>query len=159
MLNTNATHGANFIFTVSSNKLKTAEFFVNEFTGLGMSFTEVVPHLYQGQQVKRPGDLLTFNDISLTIIMDEEYATLQEIYDFMAVTTKDVNSNTLEWNSNFTGLLYAATNRNNFKKKIEFKNCWFKDMNDVVFSTSLTEDTPVLITVTLAYDSYSIQDV
>lgn len=159
MLNTNATHGANFIFTMSSNKLQTASFFVNEFTGLGMSFSEIVPHLWQGQQVKRPGDLLTFNDMSLTILMDEDYGTLQEIYDFMAVTTKDMESNNLEWDSNFTGVLYLSTNRNNLKKKIEFKNCWFKDMNDVVLSTTLTEDTPVLITITVACDSYTIQDV
>lgn len=159
MLNTNLTHGANFIFTMSSEKLQAVTFFVTEFTGLGMQFSELTQQQWQGQTIKRPGNTLTFNDVVLQVLMDEDYETLQEIYNVMAVTQNNFEKNQSFWNTNFTGILYGATNRNNFKKKIEFHNCWFKDMTDVVFSAALTEDTPILINVTLAFDSYEITNV
>jgi hypothetical protein len=144
---------------MSSEKLQNISFSVVEFSGLGMQFTEITQVLWQGQMVKRPGNTLVFNDVILQLLMDEDYTSLQEIYDVMAVTQNNFAANTSHWNSDFTGVLYTSTNRNNLKKKIEFSHCWFKDITDVVFAANLNEDTPVNINVTLAFDSYTISDV
>lgn len=157
MSNTNVTQSSNFIFSLTSNKLKQLDFYVTEFTGLGLSFTEVTPNAYMGQIIKRPGDTITFNDITLQVVVDEDYEVLQEIYDSI-MSVKNIAENTIDWNQTFGGILYAASNRNNFKKKIEFTNCWIKDVGDLILTTTQTTADPVILTVTLAFDSYEISD-
>ena len=153
--NLNQTHQANFIFKLSDNKLNTFEFFINEFSGLGLTLNEAPGQFWQGIGIKRPGDFLTFNDISLQVIVDEDYEVLVEIINyFNAVRSLDPNK--LDWNHNFTGTLFATTNKNNFKKKFNFFNCWIKDMSDFTFSTNQTDDVPIILSVTMAFDYYTI---
>lgn len=158
MLSTNIADQANWIFTVSDPNIRTMEFFVNEFSGMGMSLSDISPNEYAGQIVKRPGDLITFGDLNLQVIMDENFDSLKEIIDFMQ-TIKNTQTNVIDWNSSFTGILYAASNKNNFKKKFEFKHCWIRDLADINFMSTTSASTPVIVPVTVAYDTYSVSSI
>lgn len=159
MHNPNVTQASNFLF-VMSNETKHIQFFVQEFSGLGISFNEVDNQTYMGQRIKRPGDLLTFNDITLTVIIDEDLDVLEEAYNFMAAGgLKDVVTNELNWNNLFTGFLHLSTNRNNFKKTIKFDNCWIRELGDLNFQSTQGEVSPMITSIIIAFDAYTIENV
>ena len=157
MNNPNISQAANFLF-VMSNDIKHLQFFVQEFSGLGISFSEVDNQTYFGQRIKRAGDVLTFNDISLTVMVDEDLNILEDAYNFMAKGLKNVEKNEINWNNIFTGVLHLSTNRNNYHKTITFENCWIRELGDINFSTTQGEVSPITTQVTIAFDAYDITD-
>lgn len=156
--NANLTQAANFSL-VLSNDIRTVEFFVQEFTGLGLQFNTVPGLNFFSQEIKRPGDLLVFTDATLSVIVDEDLSVLDELYDMLAVRTHDVDQNIIDWNNIFTGILNLSTNRNNFRKKIVFENCWIKEMGDISLTTTQAEPSPIAINVTLSFDFYTLSTI
>ena len=156
MKNVNLNQVANFIFTLT-NKTSQVEFFVQEFSGLGISFNSIEQY-YQGIMVKRPGDSLTFTDINLQVLVDEDLTVLTELYDY-AKAMKDITTNDIDWDYMFTGNLYGTSNRNWFNKRFEFKNCWIREFSDLSFQSTQTENTPLIVPVTISCDYYEIFDV
>ena len=158
MHHSNATQAGNFRF-VMSNDFKHTEFFATSFSGLGLSFNDAPSQNYFGHRVRRPGDELTFNDITLAVIMDEDFDVLEELYATLATGTRNVEESTINWNNIFNAVLHLSTNRNNINKRITFENCWVREMGDIEFNTTEAETSVVTVSVTLSFDSYSIESV
>lgn len=155
--NTNVTHSANFRF-IMSNQIEEVEFYIQEFNGLGMSLQETNPQAYMGQLIKRPGDTITFNDLQLQVLVDEEYDIVEQLYNWIE-RTRGISENILDWNYNFTGVLFLKTNRNNIQKKIIFSDCWIRDMGDLIFQANQQDASPIIVPVTIVYNYYKIENV
>lgn len=157
MHTSNTTQAANFKF-VMTNDLMHTEFFVQSFSGLGLGFGQVDRQWF-GHTVKRPGDAITFNDISLTVIIDEELEVLEELYNTMAAGTRIVETSVITWENIFEGILHLSTNRNNVNKRIRFENCWIKDMGDLSYSATDNEAVVLTVNISVPFDSYTIETV
>ncbi len=154
--NVNITNQTNFIFTLDLST-KQLQFGVQEFSGMGMSISEI-NEAWMSKQSSRPGDSLTWNPVSITVIVDEEFKAFQEAYDFLQ-SMKSEPENTIDWNRNFTGHLYATTNRSNFKKKFILHDCWISSFSDLDFSATTEDSTPMTLTLEVQYSWYEIKDI
>jgi len=152
----NTLYAPNFTFLLSSNKLKNLEFRVQSFTALGITLDEYVRY-WNSVQITRPGDTMTFNEASMTILLDEELTILEDLYDYL-FRIKDFVENELD-DDDWTGTLITATNRNNFNKKFIFKNCWIKSFNDITFTSTETSNTPLTTDISIVYSHYTIENI
>lgn len=153
--NTNTLSAQNFIFLLSSNKLKDVEFRVQSFSGLGISLGENVRY-WNSLQFTAPGDSMIFNDLTLSVLVDENMNVIETLYDYV-FRIKDFTGNELstdEW----TGTLFTSDNRNNYSKKFTFNDCWIKSFSDLAFSSVETSADPLTIDLTVAYSYYTIAD-
>lgn len=151
----NVTQSTDYKFIMSNDFMHT-EFFVQTFSGLGMSFGQIDREFF-GHTVKRPGDNITFNDLSLTVILDEELEVLEELYNTMAAKTRVVATSEITWTNLFEGILHLSTNRNNIRKRIRFENCWIKDIGDISYSAIDVEASIITTSVGIPFDSYTIE--
>ncbi len=153
--NTNTINASNFVFLLSSNKLKNLEFRLQSFTGLGINLGEVVRY-WNSLNHTVPGDSMIFNDLTLTALVDEDMIIIEDLYDYM-FRIKDFDNNDLnieEW----TGTLFTSTNKNNYSKRFIFYNCWIKSFSDLNFSTTATDSEPLTVDLTVNYTYYIIKD-
>ena len=153
MNNVNISQVANFTFTMI-NPLKTIEFYIQEFSGLGVSLN-TIEQPYQGITAKRAGATLTYNEIQLTVLLDEEMQAFEEAYNYM-LATSNVETNEIDWQHTFTGILKPTNNKNWFIKKFELMDCWISSISDLNFSTNQTENAPITIPITIMFDYYTM---
>ena len=158
MTNPNISQTSNFKF-IMNQKTRNVEFHLNDFQGLGMTVQESEGQHYMGWKAKRPGDNITFNDLTIQVNMDSEFKALQECWDYMDKMAGILSENReLDWNYTFEGILLPTSNKNNFNKKITLQNCWIRDVADLQLNYTQTEATPIILPVTIAYDSYKMED-
>lgn len=153
--NTNTISAPNYIFLLSSNKLKELEFRVQSFSGLGISLGENVRY-WQSLTIVRPGDTMVFNEMNLTILVDENLSIINDLYDYL-FRIKDYDENTLS-SEDWTGTLIVSNNRNNTTKKFTFKDCWIKSFTDLEFTSTESSNTPLTTSITVTFSHYTITD-
>lgn len=103
----------------------------------------------------RPGDSLTFNDLSLTVLCDEDLNAYKEIYTYII---KSANPNTGELDISspvFDSTLFLMTNKNNVQHKIVFYNSFFKEIGDLQFETTSSEDEQLTFTIGLGFSFFN----
>lgn len=155
MDNVNLTHNANYYFVMGAlnNNVKQIEFHVQSFSGIGLLLNEIeMP--YMSLQMKRPGDRLTWNPLTLEVIIDQNYEVLQELYNYLT-TLHDPDANILD-TADFNSELILTNNKNNPHKVIQFQNSWISSYSDIQLSVNQTEAVPFLLTVEVQYDWYRI---
>lgn len=158
MQDSNLTYGANYYFLLGSpmDGLREIEFHVQSFSGIGLLLNEMeLPYL--SLVSKYPGDRLTWNPLQLEVLIDQEYAVLQQLYNYIT-TLHNPNLNVLDM-ANFQSELHLTTNKNNPHKVIKFHNSWISSYSDIQETVNLTENNPLLMTVEVQYDWYEIMDV
>lgn len=154
MENVNPASSNSFRF-VLTNEIKQIEFFVQSFTGLGLSLTENMQS-YSSQTTKRPGDTLVYSNVSLQVLLDEDFSVFTEAYNFL-MSLKNLD-NEIDWNHNFTGHLFLYTNRNHLKKKFVLSECWISSIGDLTLSSTYAEHTAIILPLEIAYDFYTFED-
>jgi len=157
MDNQSLTHSANYQFILSHPETNNITFFVQGFTGLGFQFQEVNTPWF-GQNVKRPGDVINFNNITLEVVMDEKFKALEDIHTIMKKSRDIYNGkNKIDWNNSYTGILNLISSKNNPVLQITFDKCWILDISDLTFDSKINEDQPVITTISLVHDGYEIK--
>lgn len=149
----NVASTANYRF-ILSNESKNIQYFCQEVSGLGMSLTDI-PFFWFGEQIKRAGDVLQFNDLNLMVILDEEFLSFEESFNYIT-ELRSIDPNKLDWDHLFEGVLSIYNNKNYLKKQFLFHNCWIREVGDLTFSTQSTEFQVITFPVTIAFDWYQI---
>jgi hypothetical protein len=109
---------------------------------------------YSSMKDKRPGDSITFNDITLTVNCDEDLKTYKEIYDYLILAHNPV-TNKLEVNQEvFDGYLILLTNKNNVQHKLHFYDMWIETVSDLQLQTISAEEQNLSITLGLKYNFF-----
>jgi len=149
---TDYAHESSFIFRMG-NSVKEVEFNITGVSGMGVSLGQIDLN-WQSTKMKRPGDEVTFGELSLTVLLDEDFNSFTESIEFIKLF-KDYEANTTSWDDAFTGILMTTNNRNRFNKTFEFHNCWFQSVSDLTFTSTSTDATPLTFTISVIYDYFS----
>jgi hypothetical protein len=146
---------SNFFFQTRDSKQ--IEFFCQEVQIPGYSLGSIdIP--YASMKTKRSGDSIEFEDLTLTVLLDEDLSTFKEIYDYLMLT-HNTFSNELEVQQQvFDATLFITTNKNNIQHKIHFYSCWFQSISPVQFMTTSTDENNLTFTVGIRYDYYSFNE-
>ncbi len=106
---------------------------------------------------KRPGNLLTFNDLKVSVICDEKLEVYKEIHSYLLATSNPETANYSVDYPIFDAILNLTTNKNNFQHKITFYNAFFKSIGPIGLQSSTTEDTQVTFDLDMAYVYYNFE--
>jgi len=148
---------SSFLFSISDGDLKELEFFCSGISGLGISLGAISQE-WQSLTTNRPGDSLTWNELSLTAILDEDFTVFDEIFAFIQ-KIKDQSSNAIDWNKSFTGVLYITNNKNKRIKKFTLYDCWISSLGDLDFSTDSTDSDIHAVSINVVYDYYTLESI
>lgn len=106
---------------------------------------------------KRPGDHIDFNDLSLTIICDEDLKAFTEIVSSI-ILSANPNTGDLEISKTvFDATLFLTTNKNNIQHKVHFYNCYFKSISDLPFESTSDDEAHVTFNAELGYSFYNFE--
>jgi hypothetical protein len=152
MANTrNFTHNSNFFF--GTNLFGEETMFNIQTCNLpGLNFS----HIQTGRQsslLNFQGDTLTFNDLTVDIIVDEDLEIWKDIAGSM-LKMRDAESGhgeLIEKNS------WLDIHDDNGKSvlKLRFKNCLIESIDDLAYNTN-ADDEIITVSVTIKYDYYEI---
>lgn len=145
---------SNFTFDFAIPKKFT--FFIQDGGIPGFSLGQIdIPHV--SQRFPRPGDNITFNPLSLTLLVDEDLQSYLELYKMLIEMKNPETAQIQEWDkSTFTGILAITTNKNNIHYIITFYDCWVSSVTDLIFSTT-NEDQPLTFNIDIYYSYFKIE--
>ena len=150
----NFTHNSNFIFTTNLFNDEQTSYGIQEVNLPGISFShiQVQRHSVLGNI---QGDTITYNDLSLNIIVDEELNTWKEIVNKMQ-EMRNPEISTAEKKEEM-GYLEIQDDNTNKVLKLEFYGMIVESIDDLAYSTN-GEDEIITMGVTIKYDYYQIVD-
>jgi hypothetical protein len=154
MANINLFKSCNFKIALKSEKQ--IELMVQEVNLPGYTIGQIETR-WQSMSDKRPGDSIEFNDLMLTVLIDEDLEIYKEIYNNLILQHNPL-TNTLECSKQlFDGYLFLLTNKNNLQHKVHFYNCWIKSLDDVQLSHATSEDEQLIVTLNISYNFYMFE--
>jgi len=135
---------------------KHAEFFVQEASLPGFTLADVNVR-FNWNLVKHPGDEITWDQLTLTILCDEDLKAWTDIFDLIC-TLKDPVKNTMELNVPiFDAVLLWTTNKKNIAFEITFHDAWFSSLSALPLTHQTLDDDPITFTADLFYNYYTIK--
>lgn len=154
---------ANKRFDISFTRLPNVEFFVQNVSlpGVSSGFT-AMPTPFA--TVNRSGDKLTYEDLTITIRMDENMRAFKEIHDWMVGLTKPKSFsqyNTLETSEN--GLysdmsVFVLNSKGNVNLEFKYVDVFPVSITSVQFDTTGSDTTFVTCDITFKYTYFDIVD-
>ena len=156
--NTNYVQNTGFFFTIQ--RLPAVQYFCQEANLPGMNFNEIIlPTRFIN--VKHPASKLTFDNLEISFLVDEDLANWREVYEWLRTivpiedTTNQINAE--DHYSDATLVILNSAMRENVR--VKFKNCFPTALSGLRFLTTPTETEPQLATMTLTFDTYEIEKV
>jgi hypothetical protein len=150
----NFTHNSNFIFTTNLFNDENVSYYIQEANLPGLSFSHIQVSR-QSTSMNFQADTLTYNDLTLNFIIDEELSVWKNIVSKMQ-KMRDVYSGEGELIEK-SGYLEIHDDNSNIILKVEFINLIIESIDDMQYSTN-TEDEIITCSINLKYDYYNILD-
>ena len=103
-----------------------------------------------------PGTKLEFSPLVVNFIIDEEMITWKNMYNwFKSIANPEAFDGRQESSKHFSdATLTVLNNLNNPVVRIQFANCFPKEISDLQFDTTLSADNIMTATMTFRYDYY-----
>lgn len=150
--NRNFSHNSNYFFQTNLFTEEETSYAIQECNLPGMSFSHIqTPKNAVFGNIQ--GDTITYNDLILNLIIDEELATWKEIVNKMQRMREPVHS-TAE-NIEKMGYLEIHDDNSNIVVKLEFVNMMLETIDDLSYNTN-AEDEIITCSVTIRYDYYIV---
>lgn len=102
----------------------------------------------------RNGDSLTYDDLEVTVLCDEQLEGYKEIYDYIMLAANPNNGNITVEQPLFDSTLLLTTNKNNVHHKLNFYNCFFKRIGAINLTSSSSEEEQITYDITLGYSYF-----
>lgn len=102
--------------------------------------------------IKYPGDKLEYEDLIVSILIDEGLEGYEEIHKWMneAALAEDDN----DFFSDMS--ILVLTNNSNKNKTFTFHNCFPQTIGNILFDTTATEDQPLSVDVIFNFSHFTI---
>jgi len=152
----NKSKSSSFMFKLH-NDLEDVEFYVIDAKLPGVSIemnTVNAPSL----SYPKPGDLLTFEELPLTILSDEGLEIWTTLFEFLTQTTMRADRIYTDIETpSFDGILYLLTNKGNPFKKVVYKDCYIKDLSS--YDLKIEDDDVKTFSTNVAFSYCYIEDI
>ena len=129
---------------------KTIEFFCVETMLPGITIG-TIENKFMSMQDYRPGDSLTYNPLTLTVLCDQALETYKEVFSILNATHDPFTNKLSVSQEIFDGYLMLTSNKNNIIHKIHFYDCFITDISDINFQTTSGEDPNYSFTLGLRF--------
>ncbi len=153
--NINTSKATNYVFKIGHPRLEKVEFYCQRASIPGLQLGSM-EQPWQSGMMAMPGDSLTFGELSLTILLDEDLKSFRELYAYI-MERKDPHANTYNPQDTVQSYLFVTTNKNNIRFKFTFYNCWVSDIGGLEFGVE-SEDVQTM-DVTLKMDYYRFEEI
>src|SRR5574344_474085 len=149
----NYTQNTNFV--AGSEKLKILPFFLTDLNLPGFNLT--APEAYnRGMKINMMPDSISFNDLSITAIVDEDFKLYEEITDivfqYINPETGTMSGTTFP---EFDFWIEINNAKGNKLLKIEYYNCKIVGLGDLGFDTK-DEGNIIMMPIEIRYDYFKI---
>lgn len=145
--NINYLQPTSFKLSIDRQNYPNLEFFVQNFTHPGLMMPAVEMPIRRMQSIPFPGESLTINELSATVLLDENMDSYEEMYNWIRriqITNMDGNNNLkggagLNTNSDIT--LSILSSHNNQTKQVRYVDALPTSLGDISFeATSSGQD-------------------
>lgn len=150
--NRNFTHNSNFFFQTNLFNEEETSYAIQECNLPGMNFShiQVASSAVFGNL---EGDTITYNDLILSLIIDEDLVVWKEIIEKMQRMRNPLTSEGELYEKK--GFLEIHDDNSNLIVKLEFTGMMIEVIDDLNYNT-IEEDEIITCTVTIRYDYYTI---
>jgi len=149
----------------ATNLFKVSSFNLNlkDQTNIELATVDVnIPGLTLGELViSRPvirdlrnGDSLTYEDLVVTCLCDEDLMAYSEVYNYIVKSADPLTGNINVTYPVFDSTLLLTTNKNNIQHKITFYNCFFKSIGGIQMTSQSSAEEELTFALTLGYSYY-----
>jgi hypothetical protein len=115
----------------------------------------IIEHPWQSMKDKMPGDSIEFNNLTLTVILDEDLKSLKEIIDNCMISHNPTTNTYHNKNALFDATLHLTSNKNNVKHTLTFYDAWIQSFSDISLQTTSSEDEQVTVQFEIVYNYYT----
>jgi len=170
MLTTNQNFLSPIEFKLVLDKLPNVEFFVKSANvpGISSGSTEVFTPF---KNLFRPGDKLTYEEFTVSVICDEDMVAFREVSDWLVALTSPDNftqyaglnpetvgaSSTVQSDVQSDGSLVILNSNKNANITVKFKDLFPTSVGSIQLDTSGTDLTPPTFDITFKYNGYTIE--
>lgn len=176
--NTNLLQVTKYILTLP--RVTNVQYFCQEASLPGVSISQI-PRQTPIVDLWSPGSKLTYNEFSVTFVVDEDLRSWTDIHDWMRGLSGGVNHSewsgmlrksavaldaSVESNKNpnarpfpqySDGVLTLLTGLNNAKIRVKFANMFPTELSDIEFDSKLSSDTILTATAKFRFDYFDIE--
>ena len=143
-----STEGFKMVFARAPN----TQYFLQSFSIPAISVPEVPINRGPGR-VYAAGDMITFDPLTITMLIDEGMTNFTEMYDWLH---RLINSNTIQ--EKFDDMtIYVMSGKSNPNKEITFYNVFPTTLGNINFSSTDGDIVYATVDVTFRYDRFTIQ--
>ena len=143
-------------FIVQTRDSRNIEFFCQEIALPGFQIGNLDIG-YSAMKDKRPGDSVEWEDLTLTILCDEDLRAFMNVYDYLHLTHDPVSNDIEVRQEVFDATLFITTNKNNVQFKATFYDAWFQSVSPIQFTSTSTDENNLTFTVGIRYNYYLLE--
>lgn len=155
---------ANKRFDISFTRLPNVEFFVQNVSLPGIA-TGSTPIPTPFATVNRAGDKLTYEDLTITVRMDENMRAYKEIHDWMVGLTKpksfsQYNAIAASEDGLYSDMsVFILNSKGNVNLEFRYIDVFPTNIDSIQFDTTGTDNTFVTCNITFKYTYFDIIDI
>tara|TARA_R110002050_G_scaffold99160_1_gene205736 strand:+ start:237 stop:740 length:504 start_codon:yes stop_codon:yes gene_type:complete len=157
--NINMLSPTGFKLTINREKFANTEFFITSFGIPSLSAGEVQTN-FQNNIGFTPGEVLTFEALSLRFVIDEDMNNYTEMFNWMKANTDSVEETpfapAVRSVERHDMILSIMTNKNLVNKQFQFKDAFPTALSGVEFSAQSTDVEYLQADVTFRYNEFAI---
>jgi hypothetical protein len=148
----NFTHNSNFFFSSNLFSEEETSYAIQECPLPGLSFSHIQTSA-RSVLGNLQGDTLTYNDLIINFIIDEELIVWKEIVNKMLLMRNPENN--LGEQIEKYSYLEIHDDNSNVVLKLEFVGCMIESIDDLSYNTT-SQDEIITCSITIKYDYYNI---
>ncbi len=150
----NLTSSHRFKFTLTSERFRNnqLELMINGINIPGMQLG-IVNHPTPIRQIERPGDSITFNDLSIEFLISENFTEWKEIYDWL-YDLRDFNKMNFDNSIIADASLVILSSKLNPLVCFDFTNIYPYNLSDLNLTLSVSDSEPLICETTFKFQNY-----
>lgn len=113
---------------------------------------------YSSMTRKMPGDSISFEDLTLTVLLDKDLKVFREIMSILQLTHNTLTNEYHVQEEVFDCFLLINSNKNNPIFKLHFYDAWLETISPLNLTTISGDDNPYNLTIGIKYNFYTIED-
>lgn len=139
-------------FKMVINRFPTTNFFVQSAIIPAITLGSAMQYTNSYADIKIPGDKVEFEDLIVTILIDQNILGYQQIFEWLSDAAKE------ELDFPYSDIsIIALTGNSNYNKKFKFMNCFPYTLSNIVFDTRVAEDEPLTADIIFKYTDFIIE--
>ena len=116
----------------------------------------IIPMGTHVRQIDRPGDSITFSDLTIEFLITEEFTEWLEIFNWMS-DLRDFQETSFDNSITSDGHLVLLTNKSNTNISMTFTDMFPFSLDDLALSLTATDGESIKGTCTFKFNGYSIE--